>query len=128
MPDQEYILFQGEQYTIEWYYGSNGKSQALTYFNRLDRRQKIKLIKLVEIMGKIGVIRNKQQFNYEGNSIYAFKPQPNRFLCFFYSGKKIIVTNAFQKKTQKLPKREKERALRAKADYEQRVERRYYYE
>ena len=79
-------------------------------------------------MGTIGVIRNKQQFNYEGNSIYAFKPQPNRFLCFFYSGKKIILTNAFQKKTQKLPKKEKERALRAKADYEQRVERRCYYE
>ena len=128
MPDREYILFQGDQYTIEWYYGSSGKSQALTYFNRLDRRQKIKLIKLVEIMGTIGVIRNKQQFNYEGNGIYAFKPQPNRFLCFFYFGKKIIVTNAFQKKTQKLPKGERERALRAKADYEQRVERRCYYE
>ena len=90
MPDQEYILFQGEQYTIEWYYGSNGRSQALTYFSRLDRRQKIKLIKLVEIMGTIGVIRNKQQFNYEGDGVYAFKPQPDRFLCFFFRERKLL--------------------------------------
>ncbi|MFM6247534.1 MAG: type II toxin-antitoxin system RelE/ParE family toxin [Dolichospermum sp.] len=30
-----------------------------------------------------------------------------RFLCFFFTGKKIIITNAFQKKTQKLPKNQK---------------------
>ncbi|MFT5366072.1 MAG: hypothetical protein ACI8V2_001014 [Candidatus Latescibacterota bacterium] len=71
------------------------KSQALAYFEKLDRRQKIQFIKLVEMMGRVGVIRNKQKFNYEGDEIYAFKPQPDRFLCFFFSGKKILVTNAF---------------------------------
>ena len=95
MPAGEYILFEGNQFTIEWYYKSNGKSQALTYFGRLDRTKKIKFIRLVEIMGTIGVIRNKQRFNNEGDGIYALKPQPNRFLCFFYAEKKIIVTNAF---------------------------------
>ena len=128
MPDHEYILYEGDAFTIEWHYASNGKSQALAYFEKLDRRQKIQFIKLVEMMGRVGVIRNKQKFNYEGDEIYAFKPQPDRFLCFFFSGKKILVTNAFQKKTQKLPKSEEDRALRAKTDYERRVQEGEYYE
>lgn len=79
-------------------------------------------------MGNIGQIRNKTKFNSEGDKIYAFKPQPHRFLCFFFSGGKIIITNAFHKKTQKLPKGEKDKALKYKDDYELRVNRGDYYE
>ena len=68
------------------------------------------------------------QFNYEGDSIYAFKPVPDRFLCFFFEGNKIIITNAFEKKQQKLPKNEKEKSLKAKIDYEKRVKGNKYYE
>ncbi|MGA1195886.1 MAG: type II toxin-antitoxin system RelE/ParE family toxin [Candidatus Latescibacterota bacterium] len=128
MSDREHIIYEGEAFTIEWHYASNGKSQALSYFEKLDRRQKIQFLKLVEMLGRVGVLRNKQQFNYEGDEIYAFKPQPDRFLCFFFSGKKVIVTNAFRKKTQKLPKSEKDRALRAKLDYERRLKEGDYYE
>ena len=54
--------------------------------------------------------------------------QPYRFLCFFFEGQKIIVTNGFHKKTDKLPQNEKERALKLKKDYEDRVKRGNYYE
>lgn len=78
-------------------------------------------------MGDVGKINDKTKFNNEGDKIYAFKPQPERFLCFFVKGKKIIVTNAFKKKTQKLPKDEKEKALKYKTEYEKRRnEERYY--
>jgi len=60
--------------------------------------------------------------------VYAFKPQPDRYLCFFFKGKKIIITNAFIKKTDKLPLREKERALAVIEDYEKRVKNGTYYE
>ncbi len=79
-------------------------------------------------MGSRGQIKNKTKFNFEGDKIYAFKPQPHRFLCFFYTGKKIILTNAFHKKTDKLPKNEKDRALKIKDDYETRINRGNYYE
>ncbi len=72
-------------------------------------------------MGDTGVIFNKEKFRNEGNGIFTFKPQPDRYLCFFYTGKKIIVTNAFTKKTDKLPEREKERALNRMNDYIERV-------
>ena len=83
---------------------------------------------LFEFMGNIGEIKNKTKFNYEGEKIYAFKPQPHRFLCFFFYGNKVIVTNAFHKKTNKLPVGEKQRTLKCKEDYEVRVNRGDYYE
>jgi hypothetical protein len=78
-------------------------------------------------MGDRGVINNITKFRNEGNGIYAFKPQPDRFLCFFYKGKKVVITNAFVKKQDKLPVSEKERALHRKQNYEKRIEEGTYY-
>lgn len=41
-----------------------------------------------------------------------------RIFCFFDEGQLIILTNGFQKKTQKTPKKEIEKALKIKQDYE----------
>ncbi len=68
------------------------------------------------------------KFSNEGDDIYAMKPQPNRFLSFFFEGNKIIITNAFAKKTQKLRKQEKDRAKAARNDYIERVREGKYYE
>lgn len=57
------------------------------------------------------------EWYYDSDGIYVFKPQPDRYLCFFKKGKKIIVTNAYRKQTQKLPKSEKDLALKNMADY-----------
>lgn len=74
------------------------------------------------MIGDLGQIRNKEKFRNEGDKIYAFKPQPHRFLCFFFEGRKIIM-----KKQQKLPSGEKERALRCMQDYQERVKKGIYY-
>ena len=125
---KQYIAFKGNKYTIEWYYNENGNSQALDYFKDIDNQDKEKLFFLFKSLDSIGTIKNKEKFNYEGDSVYAFKPVPNRFLCFFFQGSKIVITNAFEKKQQKLPKNEKEKALKAKKDYEQRVKGNNYYD
>ena len=125
---KQYIAFKGNKYTIEWYYNENGNSQALDYFKDIDNQDKEKLFFLFKSLDSIGTIKNKEKFNYEGDSVYAFKPVPNRFLYFFFQGSKIVITNAFEKKQQKLPKNEKEKALKAKKDYEQRVKGNNYYD
>jgi phage-related protein len=125
---KEYIAFEGREYTVEWYFDSKGCSMALDYFETLDEKKQIKLLELFELMGNVGEIKNKEKFNNEGDKIYAFKPQPYRFLCFFFKNRKIILTNAFYKKTQKLPDKEKNRALASKKDYENRVSEGVYYE
>jgi len=124
----EYIAFEGEKFTIEWYFNAKGKSIALEYLESLSDEDQIKLFELIKLIGNVGIIKNKTKFRNEGDKIYAFKPQPHRFLCFFFEGKRIILTNGFHKKTDKLPKNEKERALKIKADYEIRVNRGDYYE
>lgn len=125
---KECIAFAGEKFTIEWYFDGKGKSIALNYFESLEDEEQIKLLGLFELMGNVGAIRNKTKFNYEGDKLYAFKPKPHRFLCFFFTGHKIIVTNAFHKKTDKLPANEKDRALNIKDDYEARIMRGNYNE
>lgn len=123
----EYIAYQGDVYQIEFYFDAKGKSQSRKYLEDMDGADARKFAHLLQMMGDIGQIRNKQKFRNEGNKVYAFKPQPHRFLCFFFSGNKIIITNAFMKKQQKLPKPEKDRALQCKEDYEKRVKERKYY-
>jgi phage-related protein len=41
-----------------------------------------------------------------------------RIFCFFDEGKLVVLANGFQKKSQKTPKKEIEKALKIKAEYE----------
>jgi hypothetical protein len=126
--DREYIAYSGKKFTVEWYFDSRGKSAALDYYNSLTLQERIKVLQLFKRMGDVGEIKDITKFNYEGDHIYAFKPKPDRFLCFFYVGKKIIVTNGFRKKQQKLPENEKTRAVKNRSDYETRAKKGKYYE
>ncbi len=124
----DHIAYQGEIYQIEFYYKANRRCQPREYmqekFSGADAK---KFAHLLMMLGDTGSIRNEQKFRNEGDKIYCFKPQPHRFLCFFFEKGKIIITNAFIKKQQKLPKAERERALRCKKDYEIRNRKGAYY-
>jgi phage-related protein len=100
--------------TVEGY---NMVSKVYDYFLRTTQEQKRKFLILIKRMGDFGKIFDKTKFRNEGDGIYAFKPQPNRFLSFFTRDKKIIVANAFCKKTDKLPRNEKDLALKLMQDY-----------
>jgi len=128
MKGRELIAYDGAAFQIEWYFTKSGEMPALDYYSELDKSQRMGLLKLLKRMGDDGKISDTTKFNNEGDKIFAFKPQPQRFLCFFVKGKKIIITNAFCKKQQKLPKNEKDRALACKKDYEIRVNGGEYYD
>jgi len=125
--DLELIAYKGERFTIEWYRDESGSIPACEYFNGLDKASKVKLYYLLARMGDFGTISDKTKFNHEGDQIYAFKPQPERFLCFFQQGMKIIITSAFRKRQPKLPINEKVRALICRADYLNRIKTGSYY-
>ena len=126
--EHKFIAYEGEVYTIEWYFDARGKSSAKDYYQELSLEQQKKLARLFIILGDIGSIRNEEKFRNEGEKIYEFKPKPDRFLCFFYQGNKVIVTNAFEKKADKLPQGEKEKALKLKDDYTKRCKGGSYYD
>lgn len=122
------FLYQGQAFTIEWYYDDKGKSVAREFFLALDEDRKADLLALAKRLGETGQIRDITKFRNEGDKIFAFKPQPERFLCFFFTGRKVIITNGFVKKSDKMPPGEKDRALRLKKDFEERVKKGTYYE
>lgn len=128
MDNKEHIAYEGTEYTIEWYYDSKGKSDVLAYFESLEEDRQDKALHLFKLMGDMGQIRNETKFRNEGDGIYAFKPKPDRFLCFFFSGQKIIVTNAFEKKQDKLPQTEKDRAIARYNDFKSRLKAGKYYD
>lgn len=84
------IAYEGTEFTIEWYYDMGGYSQALEYFNEQPKDKQRKLLNLFRLMGEQGKIFDETKFRYEGDGIYAFKPQPDRYLCFFFKGKKLL--------------------------------------
>lgn len=117
MNKKNFIAYQGIKFSIEWYSEKEYISSVLEYFEGLSKEHKKKLFKLFETIGNFGKIFNQEKFRHEGDQIYVFKCYEDRFLCFFFDGAKIIITNAFTKKTNKLPVREKQKALRYKTDY-----------
>jgi phage-related protein len=123
-----FIAYQGNKFTLEWYYDDLGKSEALEYFNALSLDRRKKADYLFSLLGDSGKLFNKEKFCYEDDQIYALKPSPDRFLCFFFDGKKVIITSAYEKKTKKIPSKEKQRALKVKQDYTKRCMEGTYYE
>ena len=117
MDEKSCLIYRGSVFSIKWYYDTNGKSSAYRYFEDASEDLQNKFLILVKKMGDFGKIYDITKFRNEGDGIYAFKPQPDRYLSFFTDGREIIVTNGFRKKTDKLPKVEKDLTMKHRNDY-----------
>ncbi len=126
--EAKHIAYEGQIFRIEWYVDAKGESQALDYSNEMPESHIGKFMHLLEVMGDIGKIHDETKFRNEGDKIYAFKPQPYRFLCFFTVGRRIIITNGFYKDQDKLPPSEKNLALKIMDDYLKNVKEGDYYD
>ena len=92
------------------------------FYKKLDRKSKAKVdwtIKLVEHQQHVPIDYFKKLTDTDGIWEIRVKQGSNifRILCFFDTGSLIILENGFQKKTQKTPKSEIEKAERIKKDY-----------
>ncbi|MRM82668.1 type II toxin-antitoxin system RelE/ParE family toxin [Riemerella anatipestifer] len=84
------------------------KEKILWTFMVIETVEKIPTEYFKHMEGTDGLYEIRVQF---GNDIF-------RIFCFFDEGKLIVLTNGFQKKTQKTPKKEIEKALKIKKEYE----------
>ncbi len=91
---------------------------------------KAKLAALVIFIADEGQIHDETKFRIvdKKEKIYEFKPMKFRFFNFFFEGGKIVITNGYIKKTRKVDKKELNKAIKMKRDYENRVKRGDYYE
>jgi phage-related protein len=89
------------------------------------QREKVKAkiiwtLELIEELERVPETYLKHLENTDG--LYEIRVQQGsdifRIFCFFDQGQLIILTNGFQKKTQKTPKKEIEKAIKIKTEYE----------
>ncbi len=126
---EEYIFYQGERFQIEFYFTETGKIPAKEYLEDTSLYVKVKLAALVKYIAEHGKIFNITKFRLVDSKekIFEFKPLQHRFFNFFYEGGKIIITNGYIKKSQKVSRRGLEKARELKKDYICRVKGGSYY-
>ena len=83
------------------------KDKIIWTFDLIEKIQQVPETYLKHLEGTSGLYEIRVQ---SGNDIY-------RIFCFFDEGKLVVVTSAFQKKTQKTPKKEIIKALKIKEEY-----------
>lgn len=102
------------------------------YFNEffVKQRDKVKekiiwTFELIEELQRVPETYLKHLENTEG--LYEIRVQLGsdifRIFCFFDQGQLVVCINGFQKKDQKTPKKEIEKALKIKAEYEREASR-----
>ncbi|MCG2711641.1 MAG: type II toxin-antitoxin system RelE/ParE family toxin [Candidatus Omnitrophica bacterium] len=127
---EEFIFYQGEKFQVEFYFTETGKIPAKEYLEKASLDVKLKLTTLVKYIAEHGKFFDKTKFRQVDpkEKIYEFKPAGHRFFNFFYEGGKIIITNAYMKKSQKVSRKNLEKAKSMKKNYITRIKGGIYYE
>lgn len=99
------------------------KNYFQNFFEKQNKKTKAKIVwtlELIEEHERIPETYLKHIESTDGLFEIRIKLGSNifRIFCFFDQGQLIILANGFQKKTQKTPKKEIQRALKIKEEYE----------
>ena len=84
------------------------KNKIIWTLDLIEEHQRVPELYLKHIENTDGLFEIRVQ---QGSDIF-------RIFCFFDQGQLVVLANGFQKKTQKTPKQEIERALKIKEEYE----------
>ena len=116
---EDFLIYSGAHYSVYFHAETKGSSSVYDYFEACDDVTQASLLYLVKRIADIGHIYDETKFRIEDrhNKIYCFKPRKERFFCFFFTGKKIIITSAYRKKKQKLDRKELIRAIQIRDEY-----------
>ena len=90
-------------------------------YDKQSEKVKIKIDWTIGLVRDLEVIPEKYFKNLTGTSLYEIRVNVSRnifrIFCFFDKGKLVVIINGFQKKTQKTPKKELDRALKIQKMY-----------
>lgn len=115
-----------EKFEIIFYEKENGEEPAKEFLLSLDKKMRAKMLRTIEMLQYNGYELREPYSKSVENGIMELRAKIgsniSRVMYFFISGKKVILTNGFIKKTQKTPKEEIEKAKRYRADFLSRKE------
>jgi len=111
-------------YTILVYKTEKGENLLQEFLKTLDSKTRAKIEKYIELLSLEGPNLKRPYADYLESGIYElrvkFSPNNYRILYFFFFEKNIVLTHGFVKKTDSVPVKEIEKALKYKIDYEKR--------
>ncbi len=110
-----------QSFEVIFYQKDNGEEPVKEFILTLDVKMRAKVARSISILERNGTKLQEPFSKYSGNGIFelriSFSSDISRIFYFFFSGKRIILTNGFIKKTQKTPQSEIDKAIRYKKDY-----------
>lgn len=108
-------------FEIIFYELENGNVPVADFIKSLDKKMIAQVLKNIDLLKMSGYKLGLPHAKHIGNGLHELRMKSEsgitRIFYFFYIENKIILTNGFIKKTQKLPKVELEIAIKYKKDY-----------
>lgn len=122
-----YNIFRGKgimMFEIIFYDTEDGKCPVQDFLDSLEPKLLAKTLRTIDLLETNGHNLREPYSKYVGEGLFELRAKHGsnitRVLYFFIVGKKAVLTNGFIKKTDKIPRNEKEIAQNYKADYERR--------
>ena len=110
-------------YEMVFYERANGEVPAQEFLDSLPIKLREKTLRSLALLQELGPQLRGEEAEYIRDGLFELRTQfgsdITRIIYFFFVGRKIVVTSGFIKKSQKTPRREIERALRCKRDWEE---------
>lgn len=113
------LVYEGSELRIEFYQSASGEAPACDWLESQRDKIQQKFTALFAWIGDHGKIWNERKFKHltGSNQIFEFKADDGRVLCFFFTGRRLILTHGFVKRIDKTPKGEIERAEAIKTEF-----------
>lgn len=109
------------RFKVDFYEKLDGFCPVCEFLDSLDDKMRAKLLRLIMLLEENGYELREPYSKVLGDGIFEIRAQQGnnitRVLYFFISGKRIILTNGFVKKTARAPKAEIELAKKYRMDY-----------
>ena len=115
-----------DKFTVQFYVKENGECPVEEFLMNLNKKMRAKLVGMIQILQEKGNLLREPYSKHLEDGIFEIRGKVggdiSRVLYFFYHDGKIIMTNGFIKKTQKIPKAELEKAKKYRKEYLERYQ------
>lgn len=113
------------KYSCSYYLTEGGKSPVEDFVKSLNPRTRQKFFNVVNLLETFGKQLPEPHAKNIGDNIFELRVRGQdghlRFLYFFYDKSEIVFTHGFKKETNKIPKKEKDTAIKRKQIYLERL-------
>ena len=113
-----------EEFEVVFYQKENGTKPMVKFLNSLEPKLRAKANRDIAALRDQAYMLWEPHSKSMGRGLFELRIRQGgdivRAFYFFFCGSKIVVTNGYVKKSQKTPRKEIERALAYRADWEER--------